>query len=85
MTFFVNRKEHFARKRADRRNRLPHIKSLTFTRPGAEFVGQAVLPASPPSGLFSYLQVSGKLLKLDRVESEILKKTDEDRTVKGFH
>ena len=57
----------------------PTLNSLTFTRPGVEFVGQAFSLPSPPSGLFSYLRVLGKLLKLGRVESQILRKNDEDR------
>ena len=49
-------------------NQLPHttLNSLTFTRPGVEFVGQAFSLPSPLSGLFSYLRVPGKLLKLGR-------------------
>ena len=57
----------------------PTLNSPTFTRLGAEFVGQAFSLPSPPSGLFSCLQVPGKLLKLGRVESQILRKNDEDR------
>ncbi len=56
-----------------------------FTKPGVVFVGQAIPPAKPASGLFSSLRVLGKLLKLDRIESHCEQALISFRRTKPHH